>query len=99
MRPEEARALGRLGGEAAGGIAVQARDVHAGIAGRVFGLLGRQADPIRAAHDRISAGAYAAARALTGSLVRGGAFAYALTRPVDAPSLGTPDRARRGEHD
>jgi pimeloyl-ACP methyl ester carboxylesterase len=88
MRPEEVRALGRLGGEAAAGIAVQARDVHAGIAGRVFGLLGRPAEPVRAAHDQISAGAYAAARALTGSLVRGGALAYGLTRPDDAPSLG-----------
>jgi pimeloyl-ACP methyl ester carboxylesterase len=88
MRPEEARALGRLGSEAAAGIAVQARDVHAGIAGRVFGLLGRPAEPVRVAHDQISAGTYAAARALTGSLVRGGALAYGLTRARDAPSLG-----------
>jgi pimeloyl-ACP methyl ester carboxylesterase len=88
MQSEEARALGRLAGEAAAGIAVQARDMHAGIAGRVFGLLGPPAKPVRAAHDQISAGAYAAARALTGSLVRGGARAYGLTRPDDAPSLG-----------
>jgi pimeloyl-ACP methyl ester carboxylesterase len=88
MRREEARALGQLGGRAAAGIAVQARDVHAGIAERVFGLLGRPAEPIRLAHDQISAGAYAAARALTGSIVRGGAFAYGLTRTEDAPPLG-----------
>jgi pimeloyl-ACP methyl ester carboxylesterase len=94
MRPEEARALGHLGGEAAAGIVVQARDVHAGIAGRVFGLLGRPAEPVRIAHDQISAGAYAAARALTGSLVRGGAFVYGLSRPDDAPSLSEGARGR-----
>jgi pimeloyl-ACP methyl ester carboxylesterase len=94
MRPEEARALGRLGGDAAAGIAVQARDVHAGIAGRVFGLLGRPTEPVRIAHDQISAGAYAAARALTGSLVRGGAFVYGLSRPDDAPSLSEGGRGR-----
>lgn len=94
MRPEEARALGHLGGEAAAGIAVQARDVQAGIAGRVFGLLGRPAEPVRVAHDHISTGVYAAARALTSSLVRGGAFVYGLSRPADAPSLSEDARGR-----
>jgi pimeloyl-ACP methyl ester carboxylesterase len=94
MRPEEAHALGHLGAEAAAGIAVQARDVHAGIAGRVFGLLGRPAEPVRVAHDQISAGAYTAARALTGSLVRGGAFVYGLSRPDDAPSMSEGTRGR-----
>jgi pimeloyl-ACP methyl ester carboxylesterase len=94
MRSEEARALGLLGGAAAAGIAAQARDVHKGIAGRVFGLLGPPAAPVRAAHDQISTGAYAAARALTGSLVRGGAFAYSLTRPDDAPPLGSRPTGR-----
>jgi hypothetical protein len=40
MRPEEIRALGDLVGEAATGIAGQARDVHAAVADRVFGALG-----------------------------------------------------------
>jgi pimeloyl-ACP methyl ester carboxylesterase len=88
MRSDEARALGELGSAAAAGIASQAREVHAGIAGRVFGVLGRPAAPARFAHDQISAGAYAAARALTGAVVRGGALAYGLTCPPDAPSLG-----------
>jgi pimeloyl-ACP methyl ester carboxylesterase len=94
MRPDEARALGRLGSEAAAGIVVQAREVHAGIASRVFGLLGRPAEPVHVAHDQISAGAYAAARALTGAIVRGGAFAYGLTRPDDAPPLGSGPTGR-----
>jgi hypothetical protein len=54
MRPEEVRALGDLAGEFAEGIATQARDVHGGIADRVFGLLGEPAAPVRAAHDAIS---------------------------------------------
>ena len=89
MRPEEARGLGHLAADAAAGVAAQARDVHAGIAGRVFGLLGAPAAPVRAAHDQISAAAYAGACRLTGSLVRGGGFAFGLTRPDDAPSLAS----------
>lgn len=40
MRREEVRALGELAGDAAAGIAAQAREVHAGIAGRVFDSMG-----------------------------------------------------------
>jgi pimeloyl-ACP methyl ester carboxylesterase len=94
MRPNEVRALGDLAGEFAAGIAMQARDVHAGIAGRVFGLLGETAAPVRVAHDAIFTGAYAAARLVTGSLVRGGAFAYGLTRPDDGPSIADGRRGR-----
>jgi pimeloyl-ACP methyl ester carboxylesterase len=94
MRPNEVSALGDLAGEFAAGVATQARDVQAGIAGRIFGLLGQPAAPVRVAHDAISTGAYAAARLLTGSLVRGGAFAYGLTRPDDAPSIADGRRGR-----
>jgi pimeloyl-ACP methyl ester carboxylesterase len=94
MRPEEARGLGHLAAVAAAGVAVQARDVHAGIAGRVFGLLGPPAAPVRVAHDQISAAAYAGARLLTGSVVRGSSFAFGLTRPDDAPSLASRPRGR-----
>ena len=96
MRSDEVRALGALAGGAAAGIATQARDVHAGIADRVFGLLGPAAAPTRAIHDRVSESAYSGARALTGALVRGGAFAYGLTRPHDAPTLERHPRARLG---
>lgn len=87
MQPEEARAVGELAGEAAAGLAAQIRDVHRGVAGRVFGLLGPAAAPTRVMHDGISSAAYAGARALTGTLVRASAFAYGMTRPSDAPSL------------
>ena len=70
MRRDEVKALGDLAGEAAAGIAEQARDVHAGVAQRVFGalrVLGPAAEPVRVIHDGISRVAYAAAGSLTHS--------------------------------
>jgi pimeloyl-ACP methyl ester carboxylesterase len=95
MRPDDVRALGSLVGDAASGVASQARDVHAGIAGRVFGLLGAPAAPVRAVHDTVSAGAYAAARLMVGSVVHGGAVAYGVTRAGDPVRLDAspPGRA------
>jgi hypothetical protein len=87
MLPDEVRALGELAGDAAAGIATQVREVHTGIAGRVFGTLGRPAEPVRVLHDRVAGGAYTAARSLTGAVVRAGATAVSLTRPDDAPSI------------
>ncbi len=87
MRRDELSALGHLAGDAAAGIAGQARDVHLSIATRVFGALGPSAAPVREVHDRVSAGAYAAASALTGAVVKGTAATAALARPQDAPSL------------
>jgi hypothetical protein len=87
MRRDEVRALGVLAGDAAAGIATQAREIHTGVAERVFRSLGPPAAPIRIMHDRISEGAYSAARALTGALVRGGAGAISLVRDHEAPSV------------
>lgn len=97
MRRDELRALGALAGDAAAGIAGQARDVHIGVAERVFGSLqglGPPVDAVRAIHDTVSAGAYAGARRLTGAVVRSGATALSLTRPHDAPSLREHPRGR-----
>jgi pimeloyl-ACP methyl ester carboxylesterase len=97
MRRDELRALGSLAGDAAAGIADQARDVHQSIAARVFGALGPTAAPVREVHDRVAGGAYVAASALTGALVKGGASAASLkwagTGP-DAPSLSATPRGR-----
>jgi PGAP1-like protein len=90
MRRDEARALGDLVGDAAAGIAGQARDMHAGVAQRVFGalrVLGPAAAPARLIHDGVSKVAYAAAESLTGGIVRGGADALSLTRTDDDPAL------------
>ena len=87
MRPEEISAAGELAGEAAGHLALQIRDMHHGIASRVFGALGDAAKPVQAMHDGIAEGAYAAARGLAKGLVRGGAHAASAARRPDAPSL------------
>jgi pimeloyl-ACP methyl ester carboxylesterase len=94
MRPEEVRALGELVGGAAAGVATQARDVHTGIAGRVFGVLGPPAQAVRVVHDRVADGGYAAARALSGAVVRGGARAVSLTRADDAGSIADTPAGR-----
>ncbi|HWE10530.1 MAG TPA: hypothetical protein VG325_14355 [Solirubrobacteraceae bacterium] len=101
MRREEVRALGELAGEAAAGIAGQVRDVHAGVAQRVFGslrVLGAAAEPVRLIHDGVSTGAYAAARTLSGAVVRGGVAAFSLTCSDDHPSIsdGVPGRLAVG---
>jgi PGAP1-like protein len=87
MRRDELKAFGSLAGDAAAGIASQAKGVHVGIAARVFGALGPPAAPVQLIHDQVSASAYAAARSLTGAIVRGGAAAASLARAADAPSL------------
>ncbi|MGA9859250.1 MAG: hypothetical protein WBQ18_15400 [Solirubrobacteraceae bacterium] len=97
MRRDELKALGVLAGDAAAGIAGQAREVHAGIAERVFGslkVLGPPADAVRVVHDQISDGAYTGARFLAAAIVRGGAGALSLTRPPDAPSIREHPRGR-----
>jgi hypothetical protein len=94
MRPDELRALGELAGDAAAGIAGQAREVHESIAERVFGALGPLAAPVRAVHDSLSVTGYAAASALTGALVKGGAAAASLARADDAPSLADAPAGR-----
>src|ERR1700761_7022796 len=97
MRRDEARGLGYLPGEAAAGIAGQARDVHAGVAQRVFGalrVLGPAAEPARLIHDGVSQVAYAAAGLLVGGIVRGSADAFSLTRSDEDPSLSDDARGR-----
>ncbi|MDQ2894513.1 MAG: alpha/beta hydrolase [Actinomycetota bacterium] len=94
MRPDEARGLARLAGDAAGGVATQIQEMHTGIAGRVFGVLGPVARGIRTSHDTIAAGAYTGARALTGALVRGGIHAYGLTRSDTDTALTDLPRTR-----
>jgi pimeloyl-ACP methyl ester carboxylesterase len=94
MRSDEVRALGDLAGGAAGGLATQIRDVHRGIAGRVFGLLGAPAAPVQVAHDRIADGAYTAARVLSDSLLRGSAFTVGLARGDETGSIGDSARGR-----
>jgi pimeloyl-ACP methyl ester carboxylesterase len=58
MRTDELREAGSLAGTALNEIAVLAHDVHRAVAGRLFGLAGKRADPVRLVHDGIAAIAY-----------------------------------------
>jgi len=62
MQADEIRDSGALLGTALGEVAELARDVHKAVAGRLFGLLGDVAAPVRLTHDAISAVAYGSAR-------------------------------------
>ena len=69
-RTDEVRALARRGwdelGDATGGV----RSIHLGVSGRVFGLLGPPANPVKFAHDAIAQSVYAGVRASTRALGR-----------------------------
>ena len=92
LREDELRAAGELAGEALGGAEAIVRDVHRGVAGRVFGLLGEGAAPVRLAHDGISAAVHASVRAGLRALPAGGGRALAVSAPPDAPRLADTPR-------
>jgi pimeloyl-ACP methyl ester carboxylesterase len=62
MQREELRDGGALLGQALGEIAEIARDVHRGVAGRMFGLVGGPALPVKLLHDGIAGIAYGSTR-------------------------------------
>jgi pimeloyl-ACP methyl ester carboxylesterase len=67
MRAGEVRALGRLAGLVLGGGARRVQEMHASIAGRVFGGVGPLGAPVRLAHDAIAGSTYAAVRTALGA--------------------------------
>jgi PGAP1-like protein len=94
VRAEEVTAAGDLAADAFGGLAARIHEVHAGIAERVFGLLGASAAPVRVAHDGIAGLAYGATGVIGRSVLRAGARAAGVTRPPDAPGLETHPNGR-----
>ncbi len=94
MQPDEVTALGEIAGEAIAGIAGQARDIHEGIAQRVFTSVGPAGEPVRAVHDWISSGVYRAVHTSLGAMARGGARALRSTTPPDSPSIQRSPAAR-----
>ncbi len=87
MQPEEVTAIGDLTGAAVAGFANHIRDLHDGIATRVWKSVGPSATPVRVAHDRIATGVYGAVGRSLGGLARVGARAASARTPADAPSL------------
>lgn len=62
MQREQARDAGALTGTALDEVVVVVRDVHRAVAGRIFGLLGPRAAPVRLLHDGICSVAYGSTR-------------------------------------
>lgn len=62
MQPAELRDSAALLGVALGEVTGTAREVHKAVSGRVFGMLGRAARPVRVVHDGIAALAYGSTR-------------------------------------
>jgi hypothetical protein len=94
VRAEEVAAAGDLAADAFGGIAERIHEVHDGIAGRVFTLLGASAAPARVLHDGIAGLAYGSTGLIGRTLVRAGAQAASVSRPPDAPALDSGAKGR-----
>jgi pimeloyl-ACP methyl ester carboxylesterase len=93
MRSDELRDAGSLTGTALGEVAELARGVHTAVAGRLFGLAGKHAAPIRLMHDGIAAIAY-------GSTKLGAKYlppvAGLLAATVHEPTAGSAHDVPRG---
>src|SRR5919201_2947039 len=84
MRAGEVRELGRLAGEAVGGFASFAGEMHEGIASRTFKALGPLGWPTRIVHDKARASIYSAVRRGLAATPRAGGTALARYVPPDA---------------
>ena len=92
MRADEARDLGRLGGVTLAGGTRRVAEVHSGISGRVFRLVGPVGAPVRVLHDGISAGVYAGVR--TGLYAAARAAGTVQAVRADGEPLDRRPRAR-----
>jgi len=92
VRRDEIRAAGEVAGEALGGTGGIVRDVHRGLAQRVFGMLGEAAAPVRVAHDGIAGLAYASVRLGLRAVPSEGGRALALSAQPDAGALADSPR-------
>ena len=79
--------VGELAGEALGGTGAFVRQVHEGIAGRPFKVLGPLALPVRVVHDRVSSAVYAGVRSALASPPRAAGALLARKAPEGARAL------------
>lgn len=76
MQADEIRSLADLAGEGTRVLTTLVRDIHRGIAGRVFGTIGPAAAPVRVVHDTTASTIYSLVdHAVRGSLYGAGALA------------------------
>jgi pimeloyl-ACP methyl ester carboxylesterase len=87
VQREELTAFGELAGNAAGGLASQVKQMHLGIAGRVWRWVGPAGIPVRLVHDRVAERGYEAATRLTRRLVSSGIGALGASQSRDAASI------------
>jgi pimeloyl-ACP methyl ester carboxylesterase len=87
MRKTDVQAVGELAGEAlaAGGTLI--KDLHTGIAGRPFRILGPAAAPVRVIHDGVSTAVYTGVRGGLRALAGSGARLAALSADDQGPEL------------
>jgi pimeloyl-ACP methyl ester carboxylesterase len=90
MTAEEARALGRLAGQAAIRPVVLARDMQAAIERRTFGMLGVLGAPVRLIQQGISGAVYRSVAAAVGTPIGAGAAALLGAGPSEAALAETP---------
>jgi pimeloyl-ACP methyl ester carboxylesterase len=90
----EIRALGDIAGKATARPTDVARDVHAAVTRRVFGMLGPLGMPVRALHDPLSRASYTAvAAALRAPLSAGALFAATRVRATSTSLADSPGGA------
>ena len=92
MRSTEIKAAGELAGAAIGGVGGIVCDVHRGVSGRVFGLLGGPAAPVRVAHDGITGVVHASVRLGLRAVPNGAGRALALNAPPGGAALADSPR-------
>lgn len=92
MQPAEIRDSGALLGTALGEVAEMVRDVHKAVAGRLFGLLGESAAPVKIAHDSISAVVYGSTRLGVKAIPAAVGAAASVFRDPSSESIDTNPR-------
>ena len=89
MRRGDSEALGELAGDVLAGGGALIMDMHEGIAGRPFEILGPAAAPARVIHDNVVRAVYAGVRSGLRAAAVGGARVAALTADEDAAPLAS----------
>ena len=97
MREHDIRSVAGLAGEAGTVLTSLIRDMHMGIAGRVFGAVGPAAKPAQVIHDAIGTAVYRAVDGgVRGASHGGGALAGRLWGRDDDPPLELRPKIRAG---
>ncbi|MFZ0041361.1 MAG: alpha/beta fold hydrolase [Solirubrobacteraceae bacterium] len=92
MRRIDIQGIGELAGEALATGGLLAKDMHEGIAGRPFGVLGVAAAPVRVIHDGVARTVYGGVQNTLKASCRAGAELLARGAVDDGPALTSTPR-------